>query len=224
MGAVRLDTREKRRQRKLMNARRLRPSGGSVARSVPSLSFCLARGPRPLDTRLNATHRPHCVWKPCPRSVLPFRRDGDHPGGRPCDDHNKGQDLFGHHSPPVDHRTLQAFYLHDPSEPEATWGDDHLLRDGEENVTSPAEWIPFLHGNVHSDRRGGAHLYNGRLYDGHPGSDLHDTPGDHHDDSYQGRATKGNKSTSLCLVLKNSHHQISPREQADHGGPCHLDP
>ena len=139
----------------------------------------------------NATRRPHCVWKPFRRTGRPFHRGGD----RPCDDHNKGQDLSGHHSPPVYHRTLQAFYL-PPSEPEVTWDDDHLLRGGEENVTSRADRNPFLHDDVRSDRRGGVHLSLGLLYNGHPGNDHRDTPDDHHDGSYQGRAAKGNKNTS----------------------------
>jgi hypothetical protein len=154
MGAVRLDTREKMWQRKLMKAR-LRPSGGSVARSVPFI-FVWPADHDHSTPAFNATRRPHCVWKkPFRRTGRPFRRGGD----RPCDDHNKGQDLSGHHSPPVDHRTLQVFYLRTPSEPEATWDDDHLLHDGEESVTSRVGRNPFLHDGVRSDRRrGSVHL------------------------------------------------------------------
>ena len=41
----------------------------------------------------------------------------------PYDDHNKGQ----YHSLPIDHRTLRAFYLHNPSKQEVTWGNDRFL-------------------------------------------------------------------------------------------------
>ncbi|KAI0664691.1 hypothetical protein C8Q70DRAFT_6621 [Cubamyces menziesii] len=41
----------------------------------------------------------------------------------PCDGHNKGQGLFGHHIRLVDHRTLQAFYHQHPS------GEVETLRD-----------------------------------------------------------------------------------------------
>ena len=67
-----------------------------------------------LTPAFNATHRPHCVWK---KSFLRTGRPFCHGG-----DHNKGQDLFGHHTSPVDHCALQAFYLRAPSEPEATLG------------------------------------------------------------------------------------------------------
>lgn len=191
MGAVRLDTREKMWQRKLMKAR-LRPSGGSVARSVPFI-FVWPADHDHSTPAFNATRRPHCVWKkPFLRTGRPFRRGGD----PPCDDHNKGQDLFGHHNPPVYHRTLQAFYLRAPSEPEATWDDDRLLRDGEESVTSRVGRNPFLHDDVRSDRRGSVRLSRGRLYNDHPGNGHRDAPDDRHGGSYQDRAAKGNKNSS----------------------------
>jgi hypothetical protein len=148
----------KKRQRKLMKARSPHPSGG-ISRPFRPFHFAWHDHSTPA---FNATRRPRCVWKPCRRNVLAFRRDGDHPGGRPCDDHNNGQDLSGHHSLPVVHRTLQAFYLRIPSEREVTWGDDHLRHDGEENATYRVGWMAFLHGNGRSDRRGSAHLYDDR--------------------------------------------------------------
>ena len=71
----------------------------------------------------------------CHRTDRPFPRDGDHPYGgpvRPCGGHSKGQGLFGHHSHPADHRTLQAFYHHIPSSEVETWGDDHRLQHGDQ--------------------------------------------------------------------------------------------
>jgi hypothetical protein len=115
----------------------------------------------------NAIHRPHCAWKPFRRTGRPFHRGGD----RPCDVHNKGQDLSAHHSLPADHRTLQAFFLRTPSEAEATWGDDLLLHD-EESATYRAGTSSFLHGNGHGARRGGGHLYDDRLGNARP-CDVH---------------------------------------------------
>lgn len=71
----------------------------------------------------------------CHRNDRPSRPDGDRPFVYllPYDGHNKGQGLFGHHSHPAGHRTLQAFYHHVPFwEAEATWGDDHRLQRVEE--------------------------------------------------------------------------------------------
>ena len=133
----------------------------------------------------NATRRPHCVWKPCRRTDLPFRRGG----ARPCDDHNKGQVLSDHHSLPVGHRTLQAFYLRNPSE-EETWGDDHLRHDGEESETYRAGKKPFLHGNVHGDRHGNVRLYDDRLGHARPCGGHHDAHDDHLDDNYRGCANQ----------------------------------
>ena len=155
MGAVRLEIRAKKEAKKADESKKTSSVGG-ICRPFRPFHFAW----HDHSTSFNATRRPHCVWKPCRQTVLPFRRGGDHPCGRPCDDHNKGQDLSGHHSLPVGHRTLQAFYLHNPSEREVTWGDDHLHRGGEENATYRVGTKPFLHGNGHGDRRGGAHPYN----------------------------------------------------------------
>ena len=102
-----------------MKARDLIEASSIEGISRPSHPFHFA-GPVDHDRStpaFNATHRPHCVWKPCRRTVLPFQRDGD----CPCNDHNKGQDLSSLHSLPGDHRTLQAFYLRNPSKREVTW-------------------------------------------------------------------------------------------------------
>lgn len=158
MGAVRLEIRAKKEAKKADESKKSSSVGG-ISRPFRPFHFAWHDHSTPA---FNATRRPRCVWKPCHRNVLAFRRDGDHPGGRPCDDHNKGQDLSGHHSLPVDHRTLQAFYLRNPSEREVTWGDDHLRHDGEENATYHVGRKPFLHGNGRRDRRGDARLYNDR--------------------------------------------------------------
>ena len=153
-------------------------SVGGISRPFRPFHFAWPADHDHSTPAFNATRRPHCVWKPCPRIDLPFRRDGDRLCGRPCDDHNKGQDLSGHHSLPVGHRTLQAFYLRNPSEGEVTWGDDRLRHDGEESGTCHAG-EPFLHGNDHGDRHGNVPPCNGRLCRGRPCGVPHDDHGDH---------------------------------------------
>ncbi len=69
----------------------------------------------------NATHYHHCVWKPCHHTVLSFHHDSACPYSHPCNDHNKGQDFSSHCSLPVDHCTLQAFYLCNPFKWEVTY-------------------------------------------------------------------------------------------------------